>query len=259
MRLLKFRTSIFILLLASSVQAKGEKYDFVTLDFPPLEYLNKKGEPIGAAVEIVQQVMKELGHEVKITVLPWARAVAKMKLGEADAIFTAYKTADRLKFMEYSDEILINQFISLYTVADSPVIFSGDLKLLKDQVFGIVSNISYGEQFDKLRADNFLKAQRVERLELNFRKLAKKRIDIVINNKFGGDFVLKSLDLNGKIVRVEPDVESIPSYIAYSKARNLTELKNNFDKKISQMKKNGGYYKILGNHNIAPPHIPKAK
>src|SRR5690606_14266382 len=78
-------------LLAAAASARGATYTFVTLVFPPMEFVDAKGEAAGAAVDVVRLVMGNLGHNVRIKVLPWSRSLDMVREGKADAIFTAYQ------------------------------------------------------------------------------------------------------------------------------------------------------------------------
>src|SRR4051812_11458831 len=98
-----------------ALRAFADSYKLVTLDFPPLEFENEKGEAMGAAVDIVRAVMTKLGHKTAVQVLPWTRSLNLTREGKADAIFTAYKNEEREAFLDYGHEVLMPQIVSLYT------------------------------------------------------------------------------------------------------------------------------------------------
>ncbi len=49
------------------------------------------------------------------------------------------------------------------------------------------------------------------------------------------------------IKKLSPDVQSTPAYMAFSKKRNLLKVRDNFDKVLLEMKKDGTYSKIIKN------------
>ncbi len=105
--------------------------ELVTLQYPPYEY-EEDGEVKGIAVDIITEGFTRLGYEVDITLYPWTRALNMVKNGDADGIFTAYKTEERLTFADYSNEILIQQSVSLFVTKGSNIQFDGDLNNVKD-------------------------------------------------------------------------------------------------------------------------------
>lgn len=236
---------IFLFWVAST---QAQEFYFVTLEYPPLEYKDKTGSAKGVAVEIVTRIMSELGHTVSIEVLPWERALMMVKYGRADAIFTIFKSSERELFLDYSEEILIPQMVALYALKDSPINFDGTFENLKQFKIGVVSTISYGRKFDRSRS--VLKVERTSALEQNFRKLMLGRIDLVISNVYSAEIVINNLNLADKVKRLYPSVESVPSYIAFSKVKKLGSLREAFDLKLFELKKNGKYIYMLNKSKL---------
>ena len=147
------RTSVLLCLLwltglfLSGSTACAATYRFVTLEYPPYEY-SENGVIKGAAVEIVKETFKLMGHDVNIEIWPWARSIEMLKNGEADGIFTFFKTPERENFTHFSKEIIIPQKISLWVKKESRIVFNGNLSGLKKFSFGVVRKTSYGDKFD---------------------------------------------------------------------------------------------------------------
>ncbi|MCP4024402.1 MAG: amino acid ABC transporter substrate-binding protein [Desulfobacteraceae bacterium] len=232
---------LLIFTICSSSWSKD--YFFVTFQYPPLEYEDDNGTAKGVCVEMVSKIMKNLGHEVKIQVFPWTRALKMTRDGKADAIFTAYKNENRQTFLDYSNEVLFPQTIYFYKKKGSNLTFEGDLMQLKDVQIGVVSTISYGTKFDSVKSS--LCIQKANKLEHNFVKLRLGRISLVPSYSCVADYVLKKMNLEDDIVKIPVQIDSVPSYIAFSKKIDLAVLKENFDKEIITMKKNGEYASML--------------
>lgn len=228
--------------------SSAEHFQFVTFQFPPLEFSAEDGTAQGIAVEIVTHVMHALGHDVAITVYPWTRALKMVRKGQADAIFTAYKNAERERYLDYSNQVLFPQVVYFYKNRDSNIEFNGDMASLQQKRIGIVSTISYGLVFDQARSNFIL--DKAHKLEHNFQKLLMNRVDLVPSNIYVAEHTLRRLNLGDKIVRMPPKIESVPSYIAFSKKRHLTELRDQFDKQLASMKASGKYGTIITNYNI---------
>lgn len=240
----------FILTIALffTAEIRAEEYYFVTLEYPPLEYKDKAGLAKGAAVEIVTHIMTDLGHSITIEVLPWTRAMKMVQYGRADAIFTIFKNPERELFLDYSEEVLVPQMVAFYARKDSQIAYGGNLEDLKLLKIGVVSTISYGQKFDRSRP--MLKVESTATLEQNFSKMMFGRIDLVISNVYSAEIVINKLNIADRIKRLQPSVESVPSYIAFSKMKKLTTLKNDFDRKLIELKKSGMYDEIINKSGL---------
>lgn len=51
----------------------------VVLEYPPYVTLNGQKEVGGVAVKIVEKIFENLGKPIKISVLPWGRAIIQVK------------------------------------------------------------------------------------------------------------------------------------------------------------------------------------
>ena len=249
MKLNQFLTLGFVILLVGIYSdAAADEYLFVTFEYPPLEFEGDQGLAQGIAVEIVRDVMHNLSYGVQIQVFPWTRALDMVRFGRADAIFTAYKNPAREQFLNYTKEVLFQQEIYFYRKKGSLVDFNGNLASVQDKIVGVVSTISYGRMFDSTKPD--LDLDKANRLEHSFQKLVMGRIDLVPSDIYVAEHTIQTMGLAGKIERLPRMIESVPSYIAFSKQRNLTHLRDQFNRQLSKMKANGAYAGILKRHGI---------
>lgn len=240
--------SIFLFSLFSSAYAWADNYFFVTLEYPPLEYKGKDGKAQGASVEIVTQIMMNLGHSVEIRVLDWTRALKMVKEGGADAIFTAYKNPERETFLDYSQHVFVPQIVCFYAKRGHNISFEGDFDKLKGNKIGVVSTISYGHKFDQARSRLYVET--ADKLEYNYRKLLEGSIDLVISNSFMAEKTLNQLKLTDEIVRLPQEIERVPSYIAFSKKRALSTLRDQFDRELIKFKTSGEYFRVMRKYGI---------
>lgn len=234
-------------------EAAAEEFHFVTLSFPPLEFEEPDKKVTGAAVEVVREVMKSISHSVTIELLPWPRALSAVKDGNADAIFTAYRTPEREKFLEYSHEVLVPQVVSLYIKKGSGRTFTGDFQELAPYVIGILSTISYGRGFDAAREKYKLKTDRVDNLELNFKKLVAGRLDYVISNRYSAQYVINALGIEKDVQELTVPVEVTPSFVGFAKTPRATKLIEAFDAGLRELKRNGRYDAIMERFDVRVP------
>lgn len=219
--------------------------ELVTLQYPPYEFLDD-GEVQGVAVEIVQEVFKRMKVPIKITLYPWDQSLAMIQKGEADAIFTIFKTPEREAYADYSHEILIPQVVSLFVTKDSHIVFDGDLNKLSTFTFGVVRTVSYGSIFDDAVKNGVIRnIETSETGEENMKKLLQGRFDILVSNRYGALAIVKKMNNMDHIKELKPAIQSVPSYIAFSKKRFLTSLRDQFDSILRNMKDDGTYENII--------------
>ena len=219
--------------------------DVVTLQYPPYEYL-ENGEVKGIVVEIVKEVFKKMESPINITLYPWDRSLDMVNKGETDAIFTIFKNPQRDTFLDYSHEVLITQTVSLFVAKDSAIVFDGDLSTLCNCTFGIVRKVSYGSIFDGAVKNGVIRnIETSETGEENMKKLLHGRCDILVSNRYGALDIVKGMNKRNHVRELIPVLQSVPSYIAFSKKRRLTSLRDEFDSILRNMKDDGTYDRIL--------------
>ena len=174
-----------------------------------------------------------------------------MKEGKADAIFTAYKNPEREKFLDYSNEVVVPQQVSVFVAKSSDLTadkigYSGDASAFSKYSIGVRNQVSYGPTIDKMLKENVFKnIDKTNTPESNIKKLAKGRVELMPMNRYVAWHLAKKVGLNGEISEIKPPVQSIPSYIAFSKKRNLASLRDAFDKEFRKMVADGTYDRIV--------------
>lgn len=244
----KHIAAIAFLLLVTCTNAGAEQYYFVTFDFPPYEYATADLKAEGGIVEVVKKVMHNLGHQVSIQPFPWTRALKMVRNGEAHAIFTAYKSPEREVFLDYSREVLFPQSVYFFKKRTGKASFDGDFSALSSKRIGVVSTISYGQVFEIHKP--VLQLDRASNAEQSFNKLMKNRVDLVVSDLHVAEYTLAQLGITEEVVRLPAKLESVPSYIAFSKKLNLTSLRGEFDNELARLKLTGEYDEILKKHAI---------
>lgn len=228
-----------------AVDSKAATIRLVSLEFPPLSYLNAEQEPDGASVQIVRAVFARLGHTVVISVLPWPRSLRAVQRGEVDGIFTAYRKAEREIYLDYGREVLIDQVVAFYARRGPHLAYTGDLQQLSNKHIGVTSTISYGHNFDRALVNMNLQVEAADDFATNVRKLLRGRLDLIVSNRYSAEFALRTLDPKAEVAEVRPLVESVPSYIAFAKAKQHQGLRDAFDQTLRAMKADGSYQRFL--------------
>ncbi len=114
---------------------------FVVDDFPPYQYLSPDGEAQGLSYEVVNAVFDSLGIPIQVEFLPWKRAIATAKNGDATGVYSCGYKKERESFVHYSAPIsyATNGVIVNNTYQGSPI---SALKDLQDISVGAVQGFA---------------------------------------------------------------------------------------------------------------------
>jgi polar amino acid transport system substrate-binding protein len=217
----------------------------LTLEYPPYEFQGKNG-PSGIAVELVREVFKRMEQPYTIEILPWGRAIREVETGRYDGIFTIYKTPQRLTFLDYVDEVLIDQSIALFTLRKNNIHFDGRLNSLAPYRIGVMHKVSYGAEIDKaIRTGVFESVVTTDTGRRSFELLLAGRVEVVIINKLGALEIIKQLGIEELVAEVPSYRYEIPSFIAFSMAKALDKTRLEVEQTLREIKKDGTYDKIL--------------
>ncbi|AUH53593.1 amino acid ABC transporter substrate-binding protein [Chromobacterium sp. ATCC 53434] len=233
-------------LLLPALASAGEKpLLLVTLQYPPYQYQN--GDEVdGVAVGIVREAFRRMGRPVHVAVYPWGRSLTMAETGQADAIFTLYKTPEREVRLDYSRQVLISQAVSLFVLKDAAIGFDGRLNQLAGYRFGVVRAVSYGAVFDEaVKRGDVRIAETAASGEQNMDKLLARRFDILVSNRLGAWDIIRRQRAEGRVRELQPPIERIPSYLAFARKPELAGLRDRFDAALEAMRLDGSYARLL--------------
>ena len=171
---------VFISFSFSAGASDRERVIVTTLDWPP--YTGASLPKLGATTEVVRQAFDHAGFDVDVQFLPWKRAIAEAKNGDAVAYYPGYHcqhAADfaasepvgtgPLGFAEHVDEP-----ISWATINDL-----GEQKLKIGTVLGYANT----DEFDEKVGSGWIRAISAKDDLTNLKKLLRRRIDAVVIDK----------------------------------------------------------------------------
>jgi polar amino acid transport system substrate-binding protein len=99
-----YKISIFILCLLYSTTILAQNFIINTQEWPPYQY--QKGNQLeGSATKVVKCILKNLKIKYQINVLPWRRAQEEVKLGYAQAFYSAGVTDERNSYAVPTNKI----------------------------------------------------------------------------------------------------------------------------------------------------------
>ena len=219
-----------------------------TINYPPFQY-QEGSEVKGMMPELVQEAFRRRGQDVTIAVIPWPRVLRAAQDGEMDGLFTVFRTPEREQYLDYCHESLIDQRIVLFVKKDSRSAITENPATLPKLRLGLVNQISYGPVFDQqIKAGRYPKIEMSNNFEEAVKKFGAARFDVLVASEYVGRFYLKRQGLLSQVRQLPQIIETVPSYLAFSKVRKQKSECNRFDKALRAMKQDGSYQAILDRH-----------
>ena len=231
--MIKHLLFIFLLGTTSLPNFASTTLKLVSLEYPPyIEVVDN--QVTGIAVTLIEKVFHSINQPISIEVLPWARAIAYVKKGRADAIFTAFKTKEREVFLDYNQGVLFDQKIRLVVHSDYANSLSKVAQTSPDYSsyrLCIVNKVSYGPLIDEA----------IENREF-------KQVQRTMSSGSCAKNDIAKLGFNESLSLLSPPIQVTPSYIAFSKKKDHTLLIKEFDRVLKQFKDNGRYQEIVDSY-----------
>ncbi|KLN60252.1 hypothetical protein WH96_13815 [Kiloniella spongiae] len=251
-RALKF---MIPLVLAAQVCAFGtvsatERLVIASVEQEVNSYFGADGQSTGMVLDLVQRGMDRMGVEVEFRLLPWKRAINGTYAGEYDALLKPFWNPERHKHMDFSREVLLHETIVLYKRTDSPITFDGNWHEIAHCSFGVIQGYSYGRIFDKLRANWGLKTDESSNVEHNLKKLVARRFDLLVGFQSYTEGNIKKFGLEDKVEQIPYIIDSVEAHIAFTKKKDLTEIRDRFDEQIRWMHTHGVYEELSAKYGV---------
>lgn len=175
-------TSIFLL----CCHVNGESYTATGDPWAP--FLHPEEHNDGVAYQIVKEAFSNQGHDLKLTYLPWKRAMLEVSESNIDILLTTWYSDERAKTYIYSQPYLKNEIVFIKHAE------SDDTYHSVDDLAGKQVAIKRGYDFGKevLAAKNFTLIE-IDSLFNSLSMLATERIDVVIADKIAAKIEIQKL------------------------------------------------------------------
>lgn len=222
-----------------------------TTDWYPYIYMSPEGVSMGADIELLRIILKEIGCELKVVHFPERRSLFELKKGNVDIGLGASFNKERAQAYWYSNQYRheVNQFA--YRTNDRNISESTNIKNIIESDKIIAINLAgwYGEEIEKAKADsnNFIYSDTVsKRLKmLNF-----ERVDIVIDDSIVLCHELHRLPFPQ--ITIHPSVlYDTPIYFLFNKKTVSKSFIDKFNKALEEMRISG----LLKQHYIDNLHV----
>jgi polar amino acid transport system substrate-binding protein len=238
---------VIILVMLFSINAQNKSVITLTSDpWPPfVEESNRAG---GLSIEIIRAAFLAKGYEVKLEILPWARALQSVEKNTIDVLAGAWWGEERSKTFNYSDPFLLNKIV--FVVRKGEVFDFKNINDLRGKTVGVIRDYAYSNEFDyssvytKEVSDDYI---------TNLRKLLANRIDMTLEDEIVAKAIIvkNSSTFSGKIDFVKTPLVINPLHILISKTNPRSqELIRAFNEGLALIKQNGQYKTIMAKYGI---------
>ncbi len=213
--------------------------------WPPWMQQEKGAKPTGYAIEIVQELFKRLNLNIDIRIVPFKRALAKVKYGEADAILMVAKNKERSQYMLFNIPMKETLFHLYHT--DTLKNFGWQKwQELQPYKIGIVGGFNYGKDWDNARKKYSYKTFEVTKDIQNIGKLLNGRVDLIILEKSNAIALFKgNLKFKNQLKPAEKPIFEAINHLGISKKSFLASKITMIHETLQKMKKDGTYAQTL--------------
>ena len=241
------RAGALLLILAGGGAMADDRVVTLASDAKSRYFEYRDNMPSGFFADLLEQAMAGAGLRAEFRVRPWARCFDEVRNGEIDGLFSLYRVEDR-------DRIFLFSNVPLYIAEEHVYMAKGhgfDAKhwraALKDKRVGVLNGSYHGKAFAEAEAQHlFASIERVNSTESLVAMLAAGRLDAVFSTK---ELMLHAEAVTGQALDgTEPAVELMPTYLAFTRKRDMTALRDAFDAELRKMKADGRYDALLKRH-----------
>lgn len=183
--------------------------------YPPLSW--RRGDTlVGSSVDIVRQILSEVGVTARADEGgPWKRVLRRTRDGQVDILMGVRKSPDREGFLLYLDPPITPSVQGVFMLADHAFGYQ-DWKDLQGRSGSITLGTNFDDTFDEY-ARQHLALQAVRKIEQNFIKLEKGRVDYMLGPLVPTQLYIEKFGYAGKIINTDKPLMTLQEYVAISR------------------------------------------
>lgn len=194
----------------------------------------------GFSWDVIRESYHAVGYTVHLRIVPWARAMYELKRGKVDLLFPAGRNAERLKYMDYSEEPVNVVNFLVYTRRSTEIGWSG-LTSLKGKTVGAVRGWNFG---DAWKAETGFRRQLLDNIKQGFDMLDEGRLDGFAGYEVVWDYRLLEMGRGGDYRKLPPFDQTREFVTALKSNEKGTELLAAFDRGRRIIEENGTMARI---------------
>lgn len=195
----------------------------------------------GIVVELVERIFSRLeGVEASFPLVPWNRALKEVEVGTKDGIVALLKSAERERYMVYTDPLFESHNLVWYSKKKFPRGFNwnkiGDLAGYR---VGITKGYTYGDDIDHAIESGLLPVVRVPTVDRLFAMLARDRVDIALANDNVGNALAGRYGSANELVAAHKATGKDVHYLAFSRKSPAQDLVPRINRILSELRGEG--------------------
>lgn len=215
-------------------------------EWPP--YVSTNLKDYGFTSEIVTEAFARVGYTVKMSFMPWKRALHKVAEGVYEVTYPAYYSAERAQLYAMSKSFF-EAPMGFYKRKEMSISYQ-TLQDLQAYTIGIVRAYVNTPEFD---AAIYLKKDIADDDEQNLRKLLKGRVDLIVIDKYTAQYILDTRMPEEKALLefLEPPLAMKSFHLLVSRnIKNSERTLHDFHRGLQEMVADGTMSRILQKHNL---------
>jgi len=209
--------------------------------FPPIGFRNEKSELVGFDIDLAKETFKRLDIEIEFKPVIWDSVILTLTKGDIDLIWNGMTITEKrqeqiifsIPYLKGQDIYLVDAKSNLKNKID-----------LKDKIIGVQAGSS---QDESLKNDSFSKSfkeiKSYEDIKAALLDLKVGRVDAVFVDNFSGLYTAKTL-LKDSVKIESIDSENETTFAGVGIRKNDEKLKENIDRIIKEMRKDGTMSRI---------------
>ncbi len=215
----------------------------------PYQYRNEEGDLKGLDIELMKAVTRQMGCDLTLVERPWKRHLRDLREGRVDLAAGADYSERRADYARFSDAYrteTVRLFVRAGEVAHYQLdtlsdVTEGNFRL------GISRGYDYGDTFDAIAARpgaaEHIHAARNDLL--NYRKLARKRVDGILTDPLVLHARVRGTELEGAFEPYPLAVKQARIHVMFSRASTSEALVQRFNRAMETITQNGAYDRIF--------------
>lgn len=233
-------------------QGKEDKPLIIGTD-PWCPYNCEDASKPGIVIDIFKEIFEPLGHRIKVSFFPWARAIKMIRDGKTTTFGSA--NPKDAKDLIYASVPTVDMRNTIFVRKDDLWSYQG-LPSLEQGILGVIRNYNYGSVLDGYIANPKNKTKLaivsgVDSLDRLLKMLSLGRVKYIIDDQFVTTYRAKAMNLEENI-RIEKLVTKVPLYFGFSpkdpKAHYFVAKTN---ESLIRMRKDGSMQQIFDRYGMA--------
>ncbi|MCW7537883.1 transporter substrate-binding domain-containing protein [Aquabacterium sp. A7-Y] len=228
--------------LAGAAPAQAPPRETVGVDTANAPFMYERdGRPAGVYPTLLLATFARMKTPLDLKVAPWNRIMAAVEQGQAGAV-GVYSNAERRRRYDFSEPLYTEKIFAWAPAHRAATLRSlADLKGLR---VGVLRGWSYGDAFDAAVRDGSVRAEVVAEDTYNFRKLAARRLDVVLAVEQAGAAQLRSGRYPGVAASAAPMLLH-PAHLVFLRQAGKGALLDRFNIELRELRSSGDYQRLV--------------